>query len=63
MALTGSLTAAPESRFSRRQRFTQRTKKVCAVSREKSFRADTKYPTRSSAARGRIGAAGNSRSE
>ena len=63
IGFTGSLTAALRSFFSSRQRFTYRTKKVSAVSREKFFIAEMKYPTRSSACRGRIGVAGSSRSE
>jgi len=49
IGVTGSLTAAVGSFFSRRQRLTYRTKKLSEVSREKSLYADTKYPTRSSA--------------
>jgi len=42
IGFTGSLTAALGSFFSSRQRFTYRTKKVSAVSREKFFIAETK---------------------
>ncbi len=59
MGSFGAETAAAGSFFSRRQRLTKWVRSLGEVSSVKSTREVTKWPTRSSARRGRIGSAGS----